>query len=281
MERIYFCLIWTTILYAIDGQLNGDPAPGRSPGPPIAANLSVSLITNSTIKNYRSNAANAGLKINDVLFESEYDDAAGIVTNDNQQITTLTNTNTDNKKLVDSVNNINIRNKNNNASNDVIVDKDAGDSRDDEADYDTISVQVETELPVSRKSCNGANARQEYLNQNDGRATVTQKHDDTASTRLPTTSTPLPAAAVKPAPATTLIHFDVTHDVFDIGYGLVNNIVYLGKSRFNIIFGSFVSSNARVGVVVEILYLSAIWCGRGLWILFEIVYLDTFFRLDG
>lgn len=260
--------------------MNGDPAPGRSPGPPAAALRQVSqtksTTATSTAKLATSTATAAAsanttlpatisnsnvLRVNDVLFNTDYTDDDKIdQLNDNQEsggasnpLTTNHNDN-NNNKLANSRNMV----SDGSAAAVTVGLAEAASNVSRAADSvanDTISVHVQTELlppppppsltsslslsasstaAVNRKSCNSASdsyARHEYLNgaRTHNRKVVGPLSGGGAGAAT-TTATHLPSSSLS-------IRVDVTHDVYDIEHGLVNNVVYVGKSRF---FSSFV-----------------------------------------
>lgn len=224
MNRKILCLVWCTIICLTNGQLNGDPAPGRSPGPPDFAAHStptalIKISNTSTVNNSNSSNQidNSEFKINDVLFDTDFDDKIN-GHNDNQQTfggDTDSNTPATNSEQINSVN-INM----NNATNELNAD----------AENILISDRVTTELPIGRKPCNSVNTLYDYINNariyhrklvvNDDAIDVGSKsngQNDDVTTNLPSSA----------------VRFDVTHEIYDIDHGLVNNVVYVGKSRLN------------------------------------------------
>lgn len=217
MNHILFCILWSTILYATGGQLNGDPAPGRSPGPPAlihSTTVSIKTTASTSINSTAVTNNSDTLKINDVLFDTNYDDDR-IGHSDNQQSVDggESSTRTINH-LVHIVNNVS------NKFNAI-----AG------VENDVISVHVQTELPVGRKPCNSVNTLYDYLNNTRiyRRKLVDYGGDDGSSSGI---SGKLDGQnnVVAQLPSST-IRFDVTHDAYDIDHGLVNNVAYAGKSR--------------------------------------------------
>lgn len=217
MKQILVCLIWTTILCASGGQLNGDPAPGRSPGPPPLRSMPQPLNRNSTATVHNR------LKDNEILSDAQYMDTTDITLNDNQH-TAIPKIDS---KLDDSLNIIKAKNIDVNANE--VIDSD------DTVDYDGLNGDASS--TDNRRACRVANARQDYLDRaRDGRTTaVRHPYDRNVTTHSPSGTSSLPAAVtassvIKPAATTSNIRFDVTHDMFDIAHGLVNNVVYSGKS---------------------------------------------------
>lgn len=299
MNKIFLiCVIWTTIFCATGGQLNGDPAPGRSPGPPaqnrqIAVKNSTTTTSsnksNSSIATATANAMlttattttsnNHVLQVNDVLFNTDYNDDDKIdPLNDNQESSSVSNTLTNNNdnnnnKLADSINNVSHSGGGGtSAGNDSLVTVDMAGAPADRVSVavedGTISAHVQTELPsassaavasstasANRKSCNSASnsyTRHEYLN---AARTHNQKIVPTINggVNIAVTTTPSKAAgkygdvivdgnivvATHPPSSSLSIHFDVTHDVYDIDHGLVNNVIYVGKSRFSFMYMTY------------------------------------------
>lgn len=230
MNHILFFILWSTILCATGGQLNGDPAPGRSPGPP-AANYSTTISIKTTASSPPDSTTHINinngdaLKLNDVLFDTNYDDDR-IGHNDNQQsVDAVLSTRTTNH-LAHSVNN-NVPSTNKSTPAVVGVEN------------DVISVHVQTELPVGRKPCNSVNTLYDYLN--NARIYHRKVVDDGGSGSGGGGKTSGSVSGISgkldgrndvatQLPSST-IRFDVTHDVYDIDHGLVNNVAYVGKSR--------------------------------------------------
>lgn len=69
------CVLWCLILNVSSGQLNGDPAPGRSPGPPSTAPSADKTSWTSDKINDQTNL-NAAATSNDIIGVDNYDDDA-------------------------------------------------------------------------------------------------------------------------------------------------------------------------------------------------------------
>lgn len=205
MKNILLYIIWSVILCATGGQLNGDPAPGRSPGPPAHPSTTHTKSIPATLQIIANATAATQLQINDVLFDAN-DDVNKIGRNDNQPTDAVpavpNSARTGNHKLVRNINNVT------NVVRPV-----------DEAMF---LVRDQTDRPAGRKSCNSANTLGDYLNR-------TRAHNQKVLNVERAARTNIGAGQL----SSSSVWVDVTHDVFDVAHGLVNNIVYMGKSRLD------------------------------------------------
>lgn len=206
MKNILLYIIWSVILCATGGQLNGDPAPGRSPGPPALPSTVPIKSIPATLRITANATAATQLQINDVLFGAN-DDAAETVHVDNQPTDAIPN----NAGILHT-SSINAgMHANHNVSNVVHP-----------ADEVQFLVRDQTDRPAGRKSCNSANTLGDYLNRTRAHNQNVLKVERAGRTNV-----------VGAGQLSSSVWVDVTHEVFDVAHGLVNNVVYLGKSRLD------------------------------------------------
>lgn len=208
LNYLVFCVLWCIIFNTVNGQLIGDPAPGRSPGPPIfQSNILTKINTTSTV----TDKFNRKLSSNDILV------------------------NVDDYQLPDE---IQVPHKNSNINNNRKTIADitaaaAAAAATPETNEDTIKhsehidkLTNENSFRVNHKPCKNLSVT-EYLLMRKHSPNIVKvepfvKRNNSART-VPSLGQQQHQQQQHPG-----IAIDVTHDVFDVSYGLVKNILYTG-----------------------------------------------------
>lgn len=196
------CVLWCLIFNVSSGQLNGDPAPGRSPGPPSDATGANTIWTKTNSE--RSNL-NTGASPNDIAISIDnYDDGYHRSSDDIHQVPQ----NTLNRKVMNAV----------------LAPKPI-------RQPDKLVDKLTNEF-VNHKPCKNLSVNEYLLMKKHSPEIVKVEKVSTvaAATGPITNNETATSSSSSPASVTSSIRIDVAHNVFNLNYGLVRNVIYTGNN---------------------------------------------------